>query len=309
MELGKALQDNFVWVNLGSGSDRDYGLPVELKKLITLVEVDAADKSKTTSIYFKRHSLQSGIAPQAGRRIFRQNRFVGCSSLSSPKEDLIRRYGLEEYYEVERLIELDCVTLPSVLASFSIDRMDFLKTDLEGLDYEVLKSCEHMLADLLAIQCELRFEPFYEKEPYFHEVCAFLYSHHFELIELRPEYWKPKTRHGCRHRDGRLVWADCIFLKDLESGWPEGRSDFSLAVAKQIIICSMLGHHCYGEFLFERYKSDLSTTWIPLLETLIEPRRPHWKSLLKATYLGKVLIKIKRAWSRRNFNFDHVVDR
>jgi hypothetical protein len=309
-DLEQTLHGNFVVVNLGSGSDRDYLIPDRLKRLMTVVEVDAADESGIQAhYYFKRISLKKGIAPQAGRYSFRLNKFVGCSSILSPKIELIRRYGLEKYYEVERLIEIDCETLPSVLERLDLPRVDFLKTDLEGLDYPVIKSCEPLLDKMLAIQCELRFEPFYEGEPFFHEVCAFLYSRDFELIDLKPQHWMPNTTHRRKHRDGRIVWADCLFLRNLERTVDGGTREFTVSLAKQIIICSFLGLKSYGEFLLERYEPQLDAHWVPELEPLVQPGRRDWKSVIKSTQVARMLMRLRQAWSCRPFDFAHVVER
>ena len=108
--------------------------------------------------------------------------FSGCSSLLPPNEDLIKLYNLEKYFAIRSISEVDCEPISDLVGELGIDNIDFLKLDLEGLDFEVIKSLGQLIEGILFIQCELRFQPFYLNEPYFHEVVSYLYAHEFELL-------------------------------------------------------------------------------------------------------------------------------
>jgi hypothetical protein len=122
-----------------------------------------------------------------------------------------------------------------------------------------------LLPKILAVQCELRFQPFFSGEPHFHQTASYLVENDFELIDLKPEFWKPATAHQKEHRDGRVVWANCLFVRK-----PELVSD-PVSQAKQIIIASMLNRRCYAEYLCERYQSTLPAEWKAELEQLVVP--------------------------------------
>ena len=101
-------------------------------------------------------------------------------------------------------------SLSTILTEFGLSSVDFLKTDLEGVDFEVIQSLQEKLERVLFIDAELRFQPFFAGEPDYHEVASFLYARGFELVSLSPAYWKPKTKHrkfssGWSHRLGRLL--------------------------------------------------------------------------------------------------------
>jgi FkbM family methyltransferase len=293
-----ALTSRFVVVNLGAGGDTDYSLPASFKKTITLVTVDAWDSARYEHEYHAKHQIKTAIAGKAGRRKFRRNKYVGCSSLLEPREDLIKLYGLENFFEIASVDEVECSSLPTILEKFGLPPVDFLKTDLEGVDFEVIESLGEKLERVLFIDAELRFQPFFAGEPYYHEVALFLYARGFELVSLSPSYWKPKTAHRKSHPDGRIVWADCLFMKKpsevqkLENGG-------TLAKAKQIIIASMLRKRGLGEYLFELYRSDLPEQWATDLHPLVLPQRPT----LKETAFWRFLWYVKRTFfSRLDFS-------
>jgi hypothetical protein len=128
-----------------------------------------------------------------------------------------------------------------------------------------------MLPRILAVKCELRFQPLFQGEPYFHESSSYLTAHGFELIDLKPEFWKPATAHWKDHPDGRVVWANCLFMKR-----PEVITS-SVSQAKQIIIASMADRRCYAEYLFEKWQDSLPREWRADLEKLVMPIAPTFR--------------------------------
>jgi len=300
--LAESLRGEFVVVNLGAASDRDYDLPAHLRAATTLIEVDAAKSSETATSYFAKHALTSAVAGNTETRTFRLNKFSACSSLLEPRADLIELYGLEKYYEIASSSAVQCNRLPDLLAERNISSIDFLKTDLEGLDFEVIKSCESLLPGVLALQCELRFQPFYVGEPFFHEVVAYLADRHFSLIALTPEYWKPKTPNRKQHKDGRLIWADCLFMRHPDT------VTTPLAQAKQVILASMSGRRSYAEYLLGVYKTRrLPKEWLPELNPLVVPRsiRPN----IRNTWAWAVLRRMRNALVTQEFTSEHLAER
>jgi FkbM family methyltransferase len=269
--LSEALAGEFVIVNLGAAEDRDLAMPPHIRSATTLVEIDANEAAQTNASYFAHHKLKSVIAGTKGERTFRQNAYSFCSSVLDPNENLVNMYQLQEYFKPVSRTKVECETLPEVLRSHEISSIDFLKTDLEGIDFEVIQSCQEMLPHMLAVKCELRFQPIFQGEPYFHECSSYLTAHGFELIDLKPEFWKPATTHWKDHSDGRVVWANCLFMKK-----PEAIAS-TVSQAKQILIASMEDRRCYAEYLFERWQDNLPREWQADLEKLVMPVPPTFR--------------------------------
>jgi hypothetical protein len=280
--LPEALKGNFVVVNLGCVGDWDYDLPPDLQKAMSVVEVDAAAPAQTSQAYHQKFSVDRVISGTPGKQTFRINTFIGSSSLLPPKLDLIRAYGAERYYQPKSETEVDCETLPNLLQRFKLPTVAFLKTDLEGMDFAVVKSCEATLPQIPCVQCELRLEPLYDGEPHFHEVVAYLVAQGFELVGLRTEYWKYHTEHRVWQVHGRPVWADCIFFLRPDAIAKLAPEQQSLLIAKQIIIATMLGKKNLAEFRLQQSRTQLPATWLPLLESLVKPRLPRVQGALGA---------------------------
>lgn len=280
--LPDALRGKFVVVNLGSGGDADYGLPAELKRSLTLVEIDAAAHAATSGQYHKKISVNQVVAGQAGPKIFRRNVQVSSSSLLEPKQSLIDAYELGRYFQVMDRSMVQCTTLPQLLRANQMDGFDLLKTDLEGVDFDVIRSCEALLPRTLCLQCEVRFQPFYEGEPFAHEIFAYLHERGFELIGLKTEHWKYKTPGRFWQNQGRPAWADCLFALRLEKILEMDAAIQPLALAKQIILVAMLGKKNYGEYLLEQNRSRLPVEWLPVLDDIIKPRCPNPKELFRS---------------------------
>ena len=230
--------------------------------------------------YGKIIRVRKGIAATGGVRDFYISRYRGASSLLRYDRELVGQYGMEQFLETVECRPVECVTVEDVLQQHGLTRLDFLKTDLEGLDFEVIKSCAPRFDEILGIQAELRFEPFFKGEPRFHEVAGYLAERGFELVGLKVEHWKYKTMHRDRQRKGRAVWADAIFFKS-----PSrliGESAEPVGMMKQIILAAMLKHENYAELLLEIYGPHIPKECARELEALIAMRASSRLEMLSA---------------------------
>ena len=277
-ELADALKGHFTMVNLGCIGDEDLLLPEELAKSLTVVEVDMEGQAATTDRYYRKISLKIPISGTAGKHTFRRNSFAGSCSLSDPLDGVVKDFGLERYCrEIERL-EIQCETLPNLIRAQGLEGIDMLKTDVEGADTDIVKSCKDYLGKMLMIQCELRFQPFFKNEPAFHELVSFLAPYGYEVLDIiHIDRWKYQTAHWHWQMQGRAVFGDFLFvlqperLKDLKEGMP-------LAVAKQIILACMMGKRNYGEYLLLKFQSSLPAAWVSELQQLVKPRFPGFRA-------------------------------
>jgi hypothetical protein len=270
--LRESVSGSFVVVNLGAGGDSDYDLPLPFLKTMTLIEADAGSQPIATSNkYYRKHTVRGIIAGNKIPRRFTRRKYWGCSSIYEPRQELIGQYGLEEHFKTEASEEVVPVTLPEILKDCGLGSIDYLKTDLEGVDFEVIQSCEDIIGRMLAVKCELRFQPFYHGEPFFHEVVNYLHQFDFELIGLKPAYWKPVTAHVKDHRDGRVAFVDCLFFKRVEAVRSFSKDVVPLAAAKQVIIAAMSGKKSYAEWLLEQYRDLLPRQWQEEIASLVVP--------------------------------------
>jgi hypothetical protein len=315
--LFEALLGAFTIVNLGAGGDADYALPDELLKTITLIEVDGGNQTIiSTDKYHAKHRVNHVVAGSTQTRRFYQRAFWGTSSLLEVKKQTVARYGLESFFEVISATEIQTVTLTDILEQLQIKNVDFLKTDLEGLDFEIIHSSARYLDTMLALQCELRFDPVYEGEPYFHEAAQFLYDNDFELVGLKPEFWKANSPRRPFHMDGNLAWADCIFMKKADALAKLPTDERTLAHAKHIILAVLLGKKSYADWLLQQCQSSFPKDWVESFHALTLPNRTMKRALqqikpglIDILYVSPIWPWL-RQWVRRpshkRFTFEHI---
>ncbi len=280
-ELSEALKNNFSVVNLGCIGDADFLLPDKFLKLLTVIEVDAVGGAVTSDRYHKKISIQKPISGRAGKRVFRRNNFAGTCSLLEPLDGIVKAFGMEDYCKVVERVEWECDTIPNVLRAHQIKTLDFLKTDIEGSDTEIIRSCEEFLGRTHLIQCELRFRPYYQTEPYFHEAVNLLAEHGYEVLDITHiDRWRYKTPHRQFQAQGRALWADFLFVLKPERLAGTFGDNLAEAVAKQVILACMLGKKNYGEFLLQNFKGSLPETWFNELDQLTRPRFPGFRPFL-----------------------------
>jgi len=68
-------------------------------------------------------------------------------------------------------------------AAMSINRVDFLWLDLQGMELAALEGCGDLLATVSAIHCEVQNAPLYEGAPVYPEVSKWLKGHGFQVAQ------------------------------------------------------------------------------------------------------------------------------
>jgi FkbM family methyltransferase len=249
-ETARLLKGDFIVLDLGSAHTKAIlKSSPGLAEAITLIETDPLLERSAGARESNRICLKQAVAGKPGQRTFKKRKFPDCSSFLEPKEGLIRAYGLEDYFVQVGSVELECVTLDTLLEECGVRRVDFLKTDLEGMDFEVLSSVPSLIEQCLCLQSELRFQPFYEGEPPFYEVNRYLADRGFELVSLKNSVWKYATGKRDVERDGRTVWTDAIFFLTAKSIQERFANDSWKAFAKQVILGRLLGLTNLAEYL------------------------------------------------------------
>ena len=267
------LKGQFVLLDLGSSSAKDNKLLNSFSKALTIIELDALSTGDTQAHnYYRSIKLKKGVSPTNETKPFFERASFYCSSFLTTKDEMVKMYGQEDITRIVNTIELECITVPEILESEQIGKVDFFKTDLEGLDFEIIKSAKEYVKRALVLQTELRFQPYSIGEPYFFEVCEYVYNLNFELIKLSPETWKYKTKNQHLLRDGRIVWGDFVFFRKLNIGDYANEEQFSSDILKQILVAKSLELSSHAEYLFEQYSAYFSTEIRSELAHILKPK-------------------------------------
>jgi FkbM family methyltransferase len=137
------------------------------------------------------------------------------SSLLIPQCPSVIKNGREDW-SVEREISVQVVRLDHVWSRFASSAPAFIKVDVQGLELEVLKGAKELFDDqILCVELEASFVPFYKGQPTFQTVFDFMFKSEFDLVKIKPqglfensilEFNAFFVRRGC-HQDGRArLW-------------------------------------------------------------------------------------------------------
>ncbi|MCX5829726.1 MAG: FkbM family methyltransferase [Deltaproteobacteria bacterium] len=104
-------------------------------------------------------------------------------------------------------------SLDSICSSEKIDRIDYLKIDVEGLELAVLQG---YTGSLLFAEIEVNFYPFRRNIPLFDEIMGHMRTRGFFLLDLRRNFWSPLRMHDLRNygTKGMLIFGDALFALD-----------------------------------------------------------------------------------------------
>lgn len=94
--------------------------------------------------------------------------------------------------------------------------IDYLSLDVQGAEFELLAALDDDgWRDLIAVRTEVSTRQFYDGQALFHDVCAQLHAHGFELARLPtgPEFSNMRTGLGWRG-SGFVTHGDAIFVRN-----------------------------------------------------------------------------------------------
>ncbi|MEP7075252.1 MAG: FkbM family methyltransferase [Acidobacteriota bacterium] len=112
--------------------------------------------------------------------------------------------GRDGWGRVKREIPIDVTTLDLYCQQNRIAYISTLKVDTQGLDLDVLKGSEDLLANhrIQLILMEITFIEIYDGIPPFDEVFRFLADRNFKLVSFYKFYYK----------NGLAGWTDALFI-------------------------------------------------------------------------------------------------
>lgn len=149
--------------------------------------------------------VEAALSNADGTATFHLNEFEDTSSLLAP--DLERMPATyRSVMQPKQRIEVRTARLDSLMEQFVLERIDILKMDIQGGEYAALEGAEKSLAEgrVSIVALEALFETYYAKQPQFGDIAALLARHDYRLHRL--------YNLVCSGRDGRLQWADAIFI-------------------------------------------------------------------------------------------------
>jgi len=186
-----------------------------------LFEPDPIESKRLAEKYIMRASeikvIDKALATENGELTinFFRNRAMSSSVVRNPVSSLFK--------SGERETEVDIVESITVQAE-SIDyfseqnnlRLDFLKLDTEGTEYQILQGAKKQLRDnIIGVRCEVSFDYIFEGMPLFSTLHDFMLSYGFILLnfdyEGRGDYQNIFVKTNERY--GILTATDAVWVK------------------------------------------------------------------------------------------------
>ena len=213
-------------------------------------------ESALTELLTKKSELESYLSYAVGdgeTHTLKICRASGMTSLFEPDTTTLDLFAvLKPCGEVVQRIEMQTRKLDDIT---EIERLDFLKIDIQGAELAVFQNGVQKLANAVVIQTEVSFVTLYENQPAMGEID----------IELRRQGFIPHCfaavkkwmiapcviNNNPRQPLNQLLEADIVYVRDF--------SKPDLMTNEQLKQLAMIVHHCYGSF-------DLALRCILILE-------------------------------------------
>ncbi len=127
-----------------------------------------------------------------------------CSSLLVPNIELLRRYSNAHHFQVKQVGTVQTKRLENLVKEKGLPLPEFLKIDVQGFEYNVLKGAGKLLvSSILCIELEAQLKQIYCGQKTFFEIIQYLEKYNFALCDFRKQ----------ANFGDELVEANCFFIK------------------------------------------------------------------------------------------------
>lgn len=224
---------------------------------------------------------------------FYETAFPQASSLFLPDPDIANRHNNAGNLEVISTDEFAVDTMDDVIGDSH--RPEFIKTDTEGADLEILKGAEKSINDrCLGLQVEVQFERLRKDSPVFGECDAFVQEHGFVLWNLALMRFVSASNRIGATTNHQVVLADAVYFLSLEEFRKrldrERGDNKEILITKFILVLLAFGAHDYAATILESHKSVLSDEGYTSLQKLTRRAMPSiWMSAALFAGLATVL--------------------
>ena len=141
-----------------------------------------------------------------------------CNSLYKPNEEFLRLYHELQYMYLKKETEIETITLDTFVDRYSINKIDFIKIDVQGAELDIFKGSKKLLSKVLKIVCEVEFVPLYQEQPLFGDISKFLSQYNFmfnKFLGLSGRTLKPLIANKDKTIGSQHMWTDAIFIQNI----------------------------------------------------------------------------------------------
>lgn len=201
VDVGAAMGVDARWAGLGDRTCRFITFEPDERSAITETETTLA--------------FPVALGAKKGRETLRLTVGPFASSLHAHNHAFIDRFAVAPWHAPAGEVELEVEKLDTLMKSRTGWTPDFVKTDVEGFDLDVLKGAAATLKSALGVQAEVSFVERHLNSPYFADIDAFLRSQGFVLFQLSREEWVRRNGLFGPGSRAQLIWGDAVYFRDL----------------------------------------------------------------------------------------------
>ncbi len=139
-----------------------------------------------------------------------------CCSLYKPNHEVLDRFQAMEVARLQRVTEIQTVTLDHVVQVEQIGPVDMIKIDIQGAELDVFRGGTETLANVSGIVTEVEFVELYENQPLFGDVSAFLAEQGLgfhKFVGVAGRAYKPFVPPGGPCAAMNHLWADAAYYR------------------------------------------------------------------------------------------------
>lgn len=131
------------------------------------------------------------------------------SSFFEPNLSLVEQFPNPERFKITGSIDVSVKTLDSL----NLIQADFIKIDVQGGEYHVLKGASKTLEKTFALELEVEFAEIYKNQPLFGDAVQFLRGQNFEFLDFTHISRWERKRYA---QIGQVIFGDALFIKSPE---------------------------------------------------------------------------------------------
>jgi FkbM family methyltransferase len=145
-----------------------------------------------------------------------------AASLLPHNPSMVERFGREHLHVPKSAVPVQTWTLDALRREGHVDRVDFMKIDVEGAELDILKAGGALLQDCVALKVECSFLPQRLNQPLVWDVVPFLAAQGFEVVDLQDVHrWRRRNlpahpyrvRADMEYSRGQVAQCDVILLR------------------------------------------------------------------------------------------------
>ena len=206
------------------------------------VEADKIrSKTKSLKIY------KSALSSSDGKISLNICKEPGVSSVLEPNFEFLKKFKNVERFEIVKKIEVDAKKLDSI----KIDKIDFIKIDVQGYNLEVLKGSTEALEKAIGIEIECEFKEIYKNQSLFKDVDQYLSKHNFEVCDFTDIVrWSENVIDEKKQieNQGEIIFVNALYLK---------KNIDKEKIKKQILIFLLYGQYSKALNLIKNNEDNL----------------------------------------------------